>query len=712
MLRVPLALALTIASGLAFAQTSAATAAAIPTAPVAAMRPHAVASPAGARNDPYYWLRDDSRKNPEMLSYLAAENAYADSVLKPLQGLKDRIYVEIVGRIKQDDASVPYRKNSYWYYTRYETGREYPIYARRKETMDAPEEVMLDGNAMAAGKGYFQIGNWEVSPDNRLLAWAEDDVGRRQYVIHAKDLVTGEVFADQLADTEGMVWANDSRTLFFVEKDPITLLTKRVRTHTLGTDAKNDPTVYEEKDDSFYMGVMRTRSQKYICIGVSSTISTEQRCTSAVKPGKFELIAPRQRDFKYSADQLGDRWVIATNWNAPNYRVMTVADGQWGDRARWNELVPHAKTVFISEVELFNGFIAIGERAAALTRIRVLPNTGASRLVQADEPAYAMEFATNAEPDTDKLRYTYTSLTTPETTYELDLATGQRKLLKQQPVLGGFDKANYATERVWAIARDSTHIPVSLLHRKDFKRDGSAAMLQFGYGSYGNSSDPVFNSSVLSLVDRGMVFAIAHIRGGQEMGRAWYDDGHLLKKRNTFTDFIDVTADLVKRGYAAPDRVAAMGGSAGGLLMGAVANMAPEKYRAIVAQVPFVDVVTTMLDASIPLTTNEYDEWGNPAQKQYYDYMLSYSPYDNVAARAYPAMYVGTGLWDSQVQYYEPTKWVAKLRATKTDAQPLLLRVNMQAGHGGKSGRFERYHQQAEIYAFLLDQLGAASPAK
>ncbi len=504
-----------------------------------------------------------------------------------------------------------------------------------------------------------------------------------------------------------LMWGDDNRTLYYVENDPKTLLTKRVKTHVLGAPVAQDRLVYEEKDDTFYMGVGRTRSDDYLCIGVSSTVSSELRCTDADKPGEFKVLAPRQRDFEYEADHLNGRWVINTNWNAQNFRIMTFADGQpWGDRNRWQELVPHSADVLISGVTLFDGFMAISERSGGLQRVRVRHDDGRQEFVKADESAYSMGVSVNAEPDTDWLRYTYTSLTTPASTYEVNVRTGERKLLKEQPVLGGFDKANYVTERLWATARDGTKVPVSVLYRKGFEKNGQAALYQYSYGSYGSSSDPGFNGNVLSLVDRGALYAVAHIRGGQEMGRSWYEDGKLLKKTNTFTDFIDVTDFLVKEGWAAPDRVAAMGGSAGGLLMGAVANLAPEKYTAIVAHVPFVDVVTTMLDESIPLTTNEFDEWGNPKDKVYYDYMLSYSPYDQVAAKAYPSMLVTTGLWDSQVQYFEPAKWVARLRAKKTDANPLLFRINMEAGHGGKSGRFQRYRERAEEYAFVIERLG------
>jgi oligopeptidase B len=705
----PGALCVAVAGALA-AATAFADAPKAPTAPVAAKHDHAVAAPGGTRNDEYYWLRDDDEKakRPEVKGYLDAENAYTDAVLAPLQPLKDKLYAEYVGRIKQDDSSVPYRERGYWYYTRFEPNQDYAIYARRAGTMEAPEEVMLDGNALGAGKGFFQIGDWVVSQDNHLLAYAQDTNGRRKYQVRFKDLATGALLPDVIDNVEpNLVWADDNKTVFYIDKDPVTLLATRVKKHVLGTDPKDDPLVYQEADDTFNMGIGRTRSDAYVCIFVQSTVSTEQRCTSAAAPGEFKVLAPRLRDFEYQADHLAGRWVITTNWDAPNYRIMTVADADaWGSRDKWAPLVPHSADVFINGVELFDGFMAISERSNALSRMRVLHPDGSSEFVASDEPAYTMGTSVNAESDTDWLRYTYTSLTTPNTTYELNTKTGERRLLKRDPVLGGFDPANYVTERVWADARDGTKIPVSIVYRKGTPRDGTAPLFQYGYGSYGLSMDPRFSVTLPSLLDRGVVYALAHIRGGQEMGRAWYDAGHLMNKKNTFTDFIDVTRYLVAHKYVAADRVAAQGGSAGGLLMGAVANMAPKDYAVILAQVPFVDVVTTMLDESIPLTTLEYDEWGNPHDKPAYDYMLSYSPYDNVAAQDYPAMFVGTGLWDSQVQYYEPAKWVARLRARKTDANPLVFRINMEAGHGGKSGRFRRYAETAESTAFVLDRLG------
>jgi oligopeptidase B len=702
---------LTLAATLLMTTTLNVPAADLPAPPDAAKKPYTVKAPHGAqRSDEYYWLRDDKRKNPEMLAYLNAENAYVDAVMKPLKPLEDKLYGEIVGRIKQDDSSVPYRERGYWYYTRFETGQDYPIHARRKGSMEDAEQVLLDVNAMAKGKDYFSVGAMEVTPDNQILAWADDAVGRRQYKIRFKNLATGEIYPDVIENTStDLVWADDNKTLFYVENDPKTLLTVRIKKHVLGTPASKDVLVYEEKDDSFYMGIERSRDDAYICINIHSTVSSEVRCAPAADPKEFFVLAPRQRDVEYDADHLAGRWVIRTNAPgadgkpAPNFKLVTADDGARSIK-EWKDWIAHRDDVFVEGFELFDGFTAVAERSNALERLRLIGKDGKEEFVKADEPAFSMGLSVNSEHDTPWLRYTYTSLTTPATTYELNTATGERKLLKRQPVIG-YDADKYVTERFWATARDGVKVPVSLVYKKGFEKNGKAALLQYAYGSYGMSMDPGFNSTVVSLLDRGMVYAIAHIRGGQEMGRKWYDDGKLFHKQNTFNDFVDVTADLVKAGYAAPDRVAAYGGSAGGLLMGAVANMAPDKYRVVLSQVPFVDVVTTMLDASIPLTTNEYDEWGNPEKKDYYDYMLSYSPYDNLKKQAYPAMFVGTGLWDSQVQYWEPAKYVARLRDLDTGKQPVLFRTNMDAGHGGKSGRFRRFREQAEMYSFMIDQM-------
>ncbi|WP_057922690.1 S9 family peptidase [Lysobacter capsici] len=702
---------LTLAATLLMTTTLNVPAADLPAPPDAAKKPYTVKAPHGAqRSDEYYWLRDDKRKNPEMLAYLNAENAYVDAVMKPLKPLEDKLYGEIVGRIKQDDSSVPYRERGYWYYTRFETGQDYPIHARRKGSMEDAEQVLLDVNAMAKGKDYFSVGAMEVTQDNQILAWADDAVGRRQYKIRFKNLATGEIYSDVIENTStDLVWADDNKTLFYVENDPKTLLTVRIKKHVLGTPASKDVLVYEEKDDSFYMGIERSRDDAYICINIHSTVSSEVRCAPAADPKEFFVLAPRQRDVEYDADHLAGRWVIRTNAPgadgkpAPNFKLVTADDGARSIK-EWKDWIAHRDDVFVEGFELFDGFTAVAERSNALERLRLIGKDGKEEFVKADEPAFSMGLSVNSEHDTPWLRYTYTSLTTPATTYELNTATGERKLLKRQPVIG-YDADKYVTERFWATARDGVKVPVSLVYKKGFEKNGKAALLQYAYGSYGMSMDPGFNSTVVSLLDRGMVYAIAHIRGGQEMGRKWYDDGKLFHKQNTFNDFVDVTADLVKAGYAAPDRVAAYGGSAGGLLMGAIANMAPDKYRVVLSQVPFVDVVTTMLDASIPLTTNEYDEWGNPEKKDYYDYMLSYSPYDNLKKQAYPAMFVGTGLWDSQVQYWEPAKYVARLRDLDTGKQPVLFRTNMDAGHGGKSGRFRRFREQAEMYSFMIDQM-------
>jgi oligopeptidase B len=703
--------------------TSTATPAAAPAAPdipTAARIPHRVESPNGDRIDEYYWLRDDERKNPGMLAYLNAENAYTDRKLAPIAPLKQKLFDEIVGRIKQDDASVPYRKSGYWYYTRYETGKEYPIHARRAGSMEAPEQVLLNVNEMAEGKDFFQVDEMEVSPNGKLLVWAEDDVGRRQYVLRFKDLTTGAVLPDRIENAEpNMVWAADNRTILYIEKDPQTLLGYKVRKHVLGTDPKNDPLVWEQTDESFYTGVGKTKDERYLVIGTQSTVSSEYWYADASDPKlEFKLFLARERDHEYQVEHFDGRWIVRTNWQAKNFRIVEVAAGTEARRDTWRDLVPHDPQGFVHGFDIFKRFMAVELRTGGLRRILIrpwkAPAVNAARglretFITADEPTYTMALGTNEEIDTDTVRYIYTSLTTPGTTYDLNTTNGERALMKREPVLGDFDPANYVSEYVWAPARDGAKVPVSIVYRKGTPRDGTAPTLQYAYGSYGLSMDPTFSISLLSLLDRGFVYALAHIRGGQEMGRAWYEDGKLLKKMNTFTDFIDVTRFLVGEKYADPRRVFARGGSAGGLLMGAVANLAPESYRGIVTLVPFVDVVTTMLDESIPLTTNEFDEWGNPKQKPFYDYMLGYSPYDNLKRQGYPAMYVQTGLWDSQVQYWEPAKYVARLRQLKTDDNLLVFRVEMEAGHGGKSGRFRRFEEVAEQYAFVLSQAGVSN---
>lgn len=700
-----------------------------PAPPEAAKKPHAIKAPFGAeRQDEYYWLRDDARSDQAMLDYLKAENTYADQVLAPLQPLQDALYQETVARIKQDDSSVPARERGHWYYARFEKGKDYPIHARRKDGdgVDASsiqkandvgdhagEQILLDVSRLAEGKDYYSVAGYEVSRNDRLLAYADDTNGRRQYTIRFKDLSSGKTLDDEIKGTSGdFVWADDDKTLFYVENDPKTLLTKRVKKHVLGTPVASDVVVYQEPDDSFYMGVGRSRDDKFILIRSSSTVSDEVRHAPAGDPdAAFTVLAPRERGLEYDADHLDGRWVIRTNADgATNFKLVTAPTGSTS-RRDWKTLVADDEAVFLEAFELFAGFIALSERSDALERVRIVVGDDRQEHVKADEPAYSMTLAANPEPDNVWLRYHYTSLTTPATTYELNVQTGERRRLKQQPV-PGYDQRQYVTERRWATARDGARVPISLVYRKGMRKDGKGALLQYAYGSYGISMDPAFNPTLVSLLDRGVVYAIAHIRGGQELGRKWYEDGKLLKKKNTFTDFIDVTDFLVAQGYAAPDRVAAHGGSAGGLLMGAVANMAPDKYRVILSQVPFVDVVTTMLDPSIPLTTNEYDEWGNPEQQVFYDYMLSYSPYDNLKRQAYPAMFIGTGLWDSQVQYWEPAKYVARLRDLDTGRGPIVFRINMDAGHGGKSGRFRRHRENAQMYAFMLDRLGVPSSSR
>jgi oligopeptidase B len=677
--------------------------------PIAAVRPYEVVSPNGTRLDEYYWLRDDTRTSKEVLAYLEAENAYKASMTAHTKALEDRVYGEIIARIKQDDSSVPYRKRGYWYYTRFETGKEYPVYARKAGNLEAAEQLMLDASLLAEGHGFYQVGATAMAPNDRLLAYVEDIIGRRQYRLRVKDLETGETFPDVIENVDpSIAWTADSASVLYVEKHPETLLGYRVRRHVLGTDPASDPLIYEQDDESFYTEVRKTKDERYLLIVAESTVSTEVRYADAADPAlNFRVFLPRERDHEYQVEHLDGRWIIRSNWQAPNFRLLTAPVGDEGDRANWRELMAHRDDAFIHGFDVFKDFLAIEERSGSLRKIRIRPWAGgADFFIAADEAAYTTVLGQNAEIDTHIVRYEYTSLTTPGSVYDYDIQTGEKQLMKRDPVLGDFDTANYRTELLWATARDGAKVPVSLVYRNGFERDGHAPLLQYAYGSYGYSMDPAFSIPRLSLLDRGFVYAIAHIRGGQEMGRRWYDQGRLLNKINSFTDFIDVTRFLVQQGYADPKRVSAMGGSAGGLLMGAVANMAPGDYRAIVAQVPFVDVVTTMLDESIPLTANEFDEWGNPKEKRYYDYMLSYSPYDQAAHQDYPALLVTTGLWDSQVQYYEPAKWVARLRVRKTGTNPLLFRTTMEAGHGGKSGRFQRFHEIAEEYAFILDQSG------
>ena len=684
-----------------------------PVPPVAAKKPHQVGSPNGSREDEYYWLRDDKRENAEMLAYVKAENAYADRMLEHTKALETKVYNEIVGRLQQDDSTVPYPMNGYWYYRRFETGKEYPIYARRKGSKDAPEEILLNVNEMSVGHDFFEVGDMAVSPDSKLLAWAEDTVGRRQYTIRVMEIASRKVYPLALGNVENnVVWAGDNKTFLYIEKDPKTLLGYKVRKHSIDStnlaDVAADPLVWEQTDESFYTGVGKSKDDKYLWIATQSTVSSELWYADANDPKlNFKVFLPRERDHEYQVEHANGRWIVRTNWKAKNFRIVEVKPGDEARREKWTDIVAHRDDAFVDSFDVSKKFLTIEEHSGGLRKLRIHPWAGGKDVfVTADEPSYTMALDVNREFDSDTLRYTYTSMVTPRTTYDYDFATGQRELLKREPVLGGYDPAKYATEFAWATARDGTKVPVSIVYAKTTPRDGTAPLLQIGYGSYGASYDPEFSYLPPSLLDRGFVVAIAHIRGGQEMGRAWYENGKLLNKKNTFTDFIDVTRWLGANKYNDPKKVFAIGRSAGGLLMGAIANMAPSDYAGIVIGVPFVDVVTTMLDESIPLTTNEFDEWGNPQDKKFYDYMLSYSPYDQLGAHDYPAMFVHSGLWDSQVQYFEPTKYVARLRARRTGDSLVVLRTNMEAGHGGKSGRYEHYREYAEQYAFILDQAG------
>jgi len=678
--------------------------------PLAKQYPHAVLAPFGTRSDPYYWLRDDTRKMPEVLGYLQAENSYADALLGAQAPARQVLFDEMVGRLPEADVSAPVRDHGYDYFTRYVRGGEHPLLTRRGPREDALEEVLLDGNQRARGRPYFRLGKSEISDDATLLAWSEDVVGRSLHVVHFKDLRTGALLPDELSSADDAIaWAADGKTLVYIEKDPETLLGVRVKAHVLGSPVSADRTLYEETDHAYFLGVSRSPSRRFIFIHASSTLSDEQLVADAMDPAlAFHPVVPRSPDHLYEAEDHGDTFIVRTNRGAPNYRIVALPMGET-DLARATELVPEPTAGLIESFAVFDEALAYEARQDGQLRVCTRAfRDGAVRCPSHAEPVYTERLGDNVDPSLDYVQVRYSSLTTPESVYHEDLRTGVRVLVKREEVRGGFDPAGLVSERLWVQARDGTAVPVSLVYQKGHVHDGKSALYLTGYGAYGLSEDPMFSSTRLSLLERGVVFGIAHVRGGQELGRAWYDAGRVAQKAHTFTDFIDVTTALLAHGVAHPERVAARGASAGGLLIGAVANMAPEKYRVMVAHVPFVDIVTTMLDDSIPLTTNEYDEWGNPAEQAAYARMLSYSPYDNVAARSYPALYVSAGLWDSQVQYYEPAKWVAKLRALKTDAHPLVLRTNMEAGHSGRSGRFARRRELAEEYAFVLSELGVA----
>lgn len=678
--------------------------------PVATVKPFIVKAKHGAqRTDNYYWLKE--REDSNVVDYLEAENRYTDTMMADTKSLREKLFAEIKGRIKEDDASVPYKDGNYYYYTRYEKGGEYPIYCRKKGSLDAAEEIMMNANERGKGHDYYNLAGIEVADNEELIAFGEDTVSRRNYVLRFKNLKTGEIYPEAIPNTEGgsYAWAADNKTLFYIIRDPKTLLGYQVWRHILGTDAKKDVKVYEEKDNQFYMGLYRMKSKKYIAIACGQNgVSTEYRLLDAKNPmGNFAVFLPRERGLEYNVEHYKDKFYVVTNWQAENFRLMEVSETKTTDKAAWQEVIPHRKDVYLEGIEVFASHLVIQERKEGLLNLRIInQQTKADYYINFGEPTYTAYASTNPDFNTNVLRYGYTSLTTPSSTFDYNMDTKAAKLMKQQEVVGGYDKEQYASERVYATARDGAKIPISIVYKKGFKKDGSHPLYQYSYGSYGYSTDPTFSVARLSLLDRGFVYAICHIRGGQEMGRAWYENGKLFKKKNTFTDFIDCGQFLVKEKYTSTDRLYANGGSAGGLLMGAVANMAPDQYKAIIADVPFVDVVTTMLDETIPLTTGEYEEWGNPNKKEYYDYMLSYSPYDNVEKKAYPNLLVTTGLHDSQVQYWEPAKWVAKLRTMKTDKNVLLLKTNMEAGHGGASGRFEAIKETAFEYAFIFKLQG------
>lgn len=676
--------------------------------PVARKIPKQLEIHGDVRVDNYYWMND--RENPEVIAYLESENAYYQAMTAHTKALQDSLFHEMRSRIKEDDTSVPYKRNGYWYITRYESGKEYPVYSRKRETLEAEEEVMFNANELAEGYDYYRLTGISISPDNTLAAFGTDTVSRRQYYIQIKNLQTGEVYADKIENTTGgSVWAKDNKTLFYTKKDPVTLRSDKIYKHILGTPAEEDELVYHEEDETFNTYIYKSKSEEYIIIGSSSTLTSEYRILKADDPdGEFEIFSPRTRGLEYSIYHFGPDFYILTNKDgATNFKLMkTTTEATSSDH--WVEYLPHREDVLLEDIEIFKDYLVVSERDNGLNKIKVTRWDGSeSYYLPFDNETYVAFPYVNLDYDTQLLRYIYISMTSPYSILDFDMSTREKTVLKQEEVLGGkFKEENYRSERVWATARDGARVPISLVYHKDTPLDGTSPLLQYAYGSYGSTIDPSFSSTRLSLLDRGFIYAIAHVRGGEYLGRPWYEDGKLLKKKNTFTDFIDCSKFLIEKKYTSSEHLYAWGGSAGGLLMGAIVNMAPELYHGVIAAVPFVDVVTTMLDDSIPLTTGEYDEWGNPNDKVYYEYMLSYSPYDNVKAQTYPNMYVSTGLHDSQVQYWEPAKWVAKLRDMKTDNNLLFLDTNMEAGHGGASGRFEALKETAKEYAFLLDLEG------
>lgn len=677
------------------------------TAPVAEKKNKELTAHGDTRIDEYYWMNDYFKKGPDstkVVDYLKAENAYLDTMMSGTKKFQEELFAEMKGRIKEKDESVPVLNNGYYYYSRTEEGKQYYKYCRKKGSLDAPEEILLDADKMAEGSGYFSATGFSVSPDNKLMAYGVDKLSRRQYTIYVKNLETGELLKDEIKGTGGnAVWAADNKTLFYTSNNQVTLLSEKIRKHKLGTDAATDVTVYEEKDPSNYIGVYKTKSRDYIVIYSSATLSSEYRILKASDPdAPFSIFQPRIKDVLYGIDHWGDKFLIRTNLEAKNFRLMETPVDKT-TRENWKEVIAHRADVLLEDIDVFKGHWVITERKEGLLQMRIREiASGKEHYLDFGEPAYAAYVGANPEFNTTNLRYNYTSLTTPNSVFDYDMNAKNKKLMKEQEVVGAFNKADYVTERVYATAKDGAKVPVSIVYKKGIKKDGSAPLLLYAYGSYGASMDASFSSNRLSILNRGFVYAIAHIRGGQEMGRQWYEDGKLMKKKNTFTDFIDCGEFLIKEKYTSKGHLYAMGGSAGGLLMGAIVNIAPDLWNGVVAQVPFVDVITTMSDPTIPLTTNEYDEWGNPSNKDAYFYMKSYSPYDNLEKKNYPNMLVTTGLHDSQVQYFEPAKWVARLRVMKTDKNLLLLKTNMEAGHGGASGRFDYLKEVALEYAFLM----------
>lgn len=660
------------------------------------------------RHDDYYWLNNP--EDPEVIDYLEEENAYYSKMTAHTKKLKEDLFEEMKARIKEDDQSVPYKLNGYYYITRYEKGKDYPIYTRKKGSMDAPEEILFDVNEMAKGHAFYNLAGINVSEDNKLVSFGVDTLSRRKYDIFIKNLETGEIYPERIPlTTGGATWGNDSKTLFYTRKDEKTLRADRIYRHTLGADPSQDKLVYTEDDDTFGTYIYKSKSRKYLIIASYSTLTSEYRVLKADNPqGEFRVFQPRERGLEYGISHYGDSWYVLTNKDkALNFKLMKTSEDKT-TKENWVDMIAHRADVLLEDIDIFKDYLVVSERSNGLTQIRIRRwDDSQDYYLPFDNETYTAFTTQNPEFDTKKLRYGYNSLNTPASVIDFNMETKEKTILKEAEVLGGkFDKDNYKTERLWATARDGKKIPISLVYRKGIKKDGTNPLLQYGYGSYGATIDPYFSSVRLSLLDRGFIFAIAHVRGGEYMGRQWYEDGKLLTKKNTFTDFIDVSKYLIEQGYTSSPHLYASGGSAGGLLMGAIVNMAPELYNGILASVPFVDVLTTMLDDTIPLTTGEYDEWGNPNILEYYNYIKSYSPYDNVEAKQYPNMLVTTGLHDSQVQYYEPAKWVAKLRALKTDSNLLLMHTNMDAGHGGASGRFEALKEVAMDYAFLLDLEG------